>query len=261
MVMHQRFCAAVAVAALAGVLLLTLPGQAQAQARSLGGFPGYYPGGYGLPYYGGYAQANYGVFPSTYYGGYTPYAAYTGYTPYAGAYGPSWGYGYQPYSFYNAFGPTNNPNMFYEPWGLPAFGVNPGYYSAGYGTPVFNGLPPYYSAAAQRFYGANYAVNPGTESRQSFYPPADGKSAGKPANIATVQVTVPSDAEVWFEGTKTTQLGTVRQFRSPPLDPDSTYTYTVRARWTQNGEVKDETRDLRVQANKRAYLDFTIPAK
>ena len=57
----------------------------------------------------------------------------------------------------------------------------------------------------------------------------------------TVRVPDPN-AEVWFQNYRTQQNGTVRQFQSQALDPNSTYTFQVRARWMQNGQMMDQTR-------------------
>ena len=159
-------------AVLTTVLLTALPVEAQFQSAP---FRGYFPNGYPQP---GMVPPLPGCIPRPYapqtYGQYAP-QAYRGYVALGfGAYGPSWGYPYQPYSFYNAFGPTNSPNAFYEPWGYPSFVVNPAYYAAQpYGSlPAYN-TQQYYSAAAHRGTGASYAADSSSNSRQSFYPPAD----------------------------------------------------------------------------------------
>jgi uncharacterized protein (TIGR03000 family) len=248
MVMSLRNWSVAGITILAVALVLALPGRSQAQRTVLGGN---YPGAAAQPSYGGYAQPYYNSYGPSYAGASAP-SFVSGYTPMQyGAYVPSWGYPYQPYSFYSVFGPTNSPNFFYEPWGYPSLSVNMAYYNQLYGS------PPFYSAAAQR-YGTNFAAYNGNTARQSFYPAADTRQP--PANTAGVEITVMPNAEIWFDGTKTSQVGAVRKFRTPTLEPGGTYTYTIRARWMQNGEVQDVTRDLRVQANKQAYLDFTVPA-
>jgi uncharacterized protein (TIGR03000 family) len=91
---------------------------------------------------------------------------------------------------------------------------------------------------------------------QSFYPP-DTSSLG---NRVMVQVRVPSpDAEVWFEGAKTNQRGMDRTFESPELTPGYKYTYHMRARWTDNGQPRDQTREVRVQPGQSVTVDFTRP--
>jgi uncharacterized protein (TIGR03000 family) len=55
--------------------------------------------------------------------------------------------------------------------------------------------------------------------------------------------------------------GTVRQFRSPPLDPAQQYTYTVKAQWHENGKVFEEERQVKVRPNDLAVVDFTQPTQ
>jgi len=269
MVMRQRFCPAAVATGLAGVLLLALPGLGQAQYRTLnGGYitprPSYYPttvvpG----PTYNGYASMPYGQ-----YGWGT--AGVGAYNPYFNAYNPgAWGAGSLP-GFYNPnygywAGYAGNTGQFFNPGLFSDQGLYGGLYGpsaygnlGATGTATY-GYRPYYAAYTHPNNG-DYVGNNGTTVRQSFYPPLNNNAQGLPANSAAVQVTVRPDAEVWFNGVKTGQTGAVRQFQSPPLEPGGTYTYQVRARWTQNGEVQDQTRDLRVAPNGRAFLDFTVPA-
>jgi uncharacterized protein (TIGR03000 family) len=107
---------------------------------------------------------------------------------------------------------------------------------------------------------------------QSFYPPPTaGARAPEPLaapaarptvpTAATVQVRVPAGAELWFEGSKTSQRGEDRVFTSPPLDPSGNYVYEVRARWTENGDIVERTRTIRVRAGERTLVDFASPAK
>ena len=67
------------------------------------------------------------------------------------------------------------------------------------------------------------------------------------------------DAEIWFDGTKMQQTGAVRQFVTPSLEPGKSYTYEVRARWTQNGQPMEETRTVQVRNGRQAFVDFNSP--
>jgi uncharacterized protein (TIGR03000 family) len=80
-----------------------------------------------------------------------------------------------------------------------------------------------------------------------------------PENAAKVHVRVPAAATVWFEGDQTRQTGPARDFVSPPLTPGQTYTYDVRARWTENGRPVEQTRTVRVRAGDTSTVDFTSP--
>jgi len=92
-------------------------------------------------------------------------------------------------------------------------------------------------------------------------PPARPATSEATGTAVQINVRVPADAEVWVEGTKTTQTGTRRTFVSPPLDPDETYTYTVRARWRgADGEV-DRTRKAQVSGGDEVTLNFVGTGK
>jgi len=75
---------------------------------------------------------------------------------------------------------------------------------------------------------------------------------------ALIDVHVPEDAVVEFNGTPTTQTGALRQFESPPLAPGRTYNYEVRAAWiTDDGRQETRTRRVRVEPGQRAEVSFT----
>jgi len=73
----------------------------------------------------------------------------------------------------------------------------------------------------------------------------------------TVNVSVPADAEIWFDGTKTTQTGAARSFVSPPVSPGHDYTYEVKVRWRQNGKAVTRTRRVIVHAGDVINIWFT----
>ncbi len=78
-------------------------------------------------------------------------------------------------------------------------------------------------------------------------------------DCARLQVLVPADAEVWFNGNPTTTRGEQREFTSPALTPGRDYQYEIRARWTEGGRVVDQTRTVGVHANARVGVDFSRP--
>ena len=59
---------------------------------------------------------------------------------------------------------------------------------------------------------------------------------------------------------KTQQRGMVRHFESEALDPNSTYTFTIRAKWMQNGQQMDQKRDVQARAGQNKTVDFTNTA-
>lgn len=72
-------------------------------------------------------------------------------------------------------------------------------------------------------------------------------------------VTVPANADIWFEGEKTQQRGEVRHFVSPPLETSRPFTYNIRARWTDNGQQVERNRKVEARAGERVSLDLRRP--
>jgi uncharacterized protein (TIGR03000 family) len=84
----------------------------------------------------------------------------------------------------------------------------------------------------------------------SSYPPQD-------ESAVRITVRVSPSAEIWFDGTKTTQQGSLRQFTSPPIASDRECTYEIRARWTEGGQEVDRTRTVSFHAGDRLTVNFT----
>jgi uncharacterized protein (TIGR03000 family) len=78
---------------------------------------------------------------------------------------------------------------------------------------------------------------------------------------ATVRLTVklPADARLTIDDHLTKQTGAVRYFESPPLPPGRTYTYTLKASWTDKGEARSAERRVRVEPGKQYTIDFFRP--
>ncbi len=68
---------------------------------------------------------------------------------------------------------------------------------------------------------------------------------------------VPSDADVWVEGTPTTMRGSVRAFTSPPIRAGQDYLYKLRVRGQRNGQPFDETREISVRAGDAVQIDYS----
>jgi len=131
-----------------------------------------------------------------------------------------------------------------------------GYYGGYYGWPNYSGRsnfyssPSYYYRSAPVEYYADPVVQiPATEIRQSSY---------TDPNVATITVLVPNvDAEVWFDGSPTTQRGMERMFHSPGLQQGGFY--TIRARWNENGRAMDQQRQVQVQPGQSVTVNFRGP--
>jgi uncharacterized protein (TIGR03000 family) len=79
------------------------------------------------------------------------------------------------------------------------------------------------------------------------------------ANLTTVDVTVrvpDPNAEIWFDNYQTHERGLVRQFQSEGLQPGETYTFHIRARWVENGQLVERHRDVPARAGQLLSVDF-----
>jgi uncharacterized protein (TIGR03000 family) len=73
-------------------------------------------------------------------------------------------------------------------------------------------------------------------------------------------VRLPANAELWFDGSATTSTGLLRAFESPALAPGRRYTYTIRARWQEEGREIMQSRQVLVTAGARVRADFATEA-
>jgi uncharacterized protein (TIGR03000 family) len=90
----------------------------------------------------------------------------------------------------------------------------------------------------------------GVVTAQSFY-------RGPGNTQCMLRVLVPSEtAKVFIEDQATQQQGTDRLFVSPPLETGSNYTYTVKAKWMENGKEKSRDKTVKVSAGDSATVDF-----
>jgi uncharacterized protein (TIGR03000 family) len=139
---------------------------------------------------------------------------------------------------------------------------------ASYNRPWLPGYADYspYSSARYAGYSQPYYrdVQPA-----SVLTPSSARMSGEeqeepPQEFArvSIRVRVPANAELWFEDSKTSQTGGERDFLSPPLETGRTFTYRVRARWTDaDGAMIDRTMKVVVRAGRRSALDFVNPAR
>ncbi len=141
-----------------------------------------------------------------------------------------WGYGWPNYG-YSSYYPYYSTEDYYPDF-YADYGTGPDYYS-GYMTPGSSSPP---SDMQGGYYGS--------------------QSSGGNANTAFVNVVVPPNAQVTFEGQPTTQTGMFRRYQSPPLDPGKEFTYDIQARWNQNGKEVTQDRHVRVRAGQQAMVDF-----
>jgi uncharacterized protein (TIGR03000 family) len=142
-------------------------------------------------------------------------------------------------------------------YGGYGYGRGYGYYGGlgfYYGGPYYYGNGGYYYApdsyAGPSYYSGPVVQAPPTDARTSFYP-AD-------PNVATIAVHVPNaDAQVWFDDAATSQRGMDRTFETPALQQQGTY--TIKARWMENGRPVDQQRQVRVQPGQSVIVNFQAP--
>ena len=163
-----------------------------------------------------------------YYGGYP--------NGYGGGYGLPYGGGLYDNSYY--FGAAID---------MPAYSAAPAYSNSYY----FGGSSDSYTYDAAPIGGAAFSVD-----SQAFTPP---EQAPADPNAASLTVRVPADAEIWFDGTKMTQTGTVHHYVTPPLTPGQEYSYLVRVRWTVAGRVFDQTQKVSFRPGQSVLVDFLTP--
>jgi len=126
------------------------------------------------------------------------------------------------------------------------YGYNRGYYYGDGG--AYYDSTPYYSGTP--LYGSG------------LVPSADsyGYGAATQEMPAQINVQVPANAKVWFDGTPTEQTGSNRVFASPALTPGRDYHYTVKAQWREGDKDVTQLRRVDVRAGANVTVDFNRPA-
>jgi uncharacterized protein (TIGR03000 family) len=151
--------------------------------------------------------------------------------------------------------------------GFAHYGYRPWYGGWGYGS-------LYYPSYGYAWYPGDldYSWYPGYALNYDYRPTVYGSAyytpevtttvtptapAVAPDNSVQISLVVPPDAEVWFDDSRTQQTGGTRQFHSPPLTPGRDHTYTIHARWRENGRTSDRFRTVDVQAGASLNVDMT----
>lgn len=79
------------------------------------------------------------------------------------------------------------------------------------------------------------------------------------SNDVRITIRVPENADIWFNGEKTVQKGTFRDFVSPQL-PEGKYSYEIKARWMENGREVTLIRKLEVIPGDLIMTNMTHPS-
>jgi len=127
------------------------------------------------------------------------------------------------------------------------------YYYGGYSAPDYSyqDVQPYVVAPDYSDYSGGNPTTPSVPPTMNTVPSTTTDTT------AHLDVMVPDSAQVWVEGAKTQQTGSLRHFVSPALTPGQNFTYDIRARWTdENGNVVDRTRHVPVHAGGQVMVNF-----
>jgi uncharacterized protein (TIGR03000 family) len=98
-----------------------------------------------------------------------------------------------------------------------------------------------------------------------YQPPATGQRPGAAYQAfypseerapVFVTIRVPANAEIWFNGVKTKETGTVRRFVSPAIEAGYDYTYEIQVAFKENGRTIRQTRQVNVLAGDSLQLNF-----
>lgn len=150
------------------------------------------------------------------------------------AYHPNY-YSSSPYARYGGYGhglDYGNGGYGYTPWTYP---------------PNITGLP------------SQPLASPDSAALESYRSRYSSATVSHP-NAAAIDVKVPAQAQLWFQGQQTQQQGPIRFFESPPLDQGKTYAYKIKAVWTDDkGEKVERTRTVQVRSGGHVTLDFRKP--
>jgi hypothetical protein len=188
----------------AAAVLMTVPVEAQSYTGSgrVGPTSPRSPNAYyGTTRYGGnYYGSPYTYMPPRYQYSYSaPLHSYSGYSPY---------YGYYP-NYYPSAGYVGSGSSFdsIDSYSSAASGLDPYPYHNPALQPDLRDSGSYGSVAPNYQYGGMVRDN----------------NIARPDARARITVTVPRNAEVWFDGSQTRATGTVRDYQSPPLAPGNRY--------------------------------------
>jgi uncharacterized protein (TIGR03000 family) len=88
----------------------------------------------------------------------------------------------------------------------------------------------------------------------TFTPTYGKKAASNAASPATIIVTLPSDATLYFDGKLTASTSTQRVFTTPAIEPGKDYSYTLKAEVIQDGKARTLTEIVNVRGGEETRL-------
>lgn len=117
----------------------------------------------------------------------------------------------------------------------------------GYYAPVVDGVPPAATTPPGPPPGAPMPP-PGTPP-----PPMKGTSIPAPA---TIQVSVPAQTVLYFDGVKMNSTASSRRFSTPTLEAGKAYFYNVKAEVERDGQTITTTQRVVVRAGQNTQVQF-----
>lgn len=144
-------------------------------------------------------------------------------------------------------------------WPFNRFGAGAGIYPYGFGY-GYVGVTPLY-AWPSYYYDTELAYPAAVplgwnQSAYRYPPPAAATAPPSRGDTAEIMLRVPPDAEVWIEGVKMQQQGSVRRYVSTRLDAGQLYAYEIRAVWMEAGRPAEQILEVNVRAGDRLNLTF-----
>jgi uncharacterized protein (TIGR03000 family) len=122
--------------------------------------------------------------------------------------------------------------------------------------PVYTPYPSYYGDASSLNgqMGTSTTVGPPS----LLLPQPTAPIYTPPSGQGEIQLTVPDTfAEVYFDGYKTSSIGSTRYYVTPQLEPGREYDYDMTVRWNQNGQPVSRDRKVAVRAGQKTVIDLS----
>jgi uncharacterized protein (TIGR03000 family) len=111
-------------------------------------------------------------------------------------------------------------------------------------------------------YSINYADDFRVPRRLIVFPTAPRyEVAGRSEASAQVEVRLPADAELWFNGTKMKTTGASRWFETPSLKVGPRFSYDARASWKEKGRLVTQSQEISVSARDVIHVTFPMTGR
>jgi uncharacterized protein (TIGR03000 family) len=160
-----------------------------------------------------------------------------------------------------AFPPNRMPGWDWwriYPWSPYNYGRNP-YNPIVY--PYYDPYPPYpppysYGAPSESPYDEPRWGAADAE-QQVLVPQPSGEMKVAPKDAAVIRLYIPDRfGEVFFDGKKSSSVGTTRYYVTPDLEKTKDWQYVVKARFQKDGRTVTEEQTIQVSPGKTVQVDF-----